>query len=223
LSVIRLWTVLRYHAASVIRWSPRIAINNNVECQLYMAMDISNSHQQWAEAAKGIDWFTPPSAVLDGSNPPFSRWYPAATCNTCFNSLDRHVNAGRGDQVALIYESPVTGQRAEYTYRELLERVSRFAGALRDLGVEANRAQERGCRGPGRALRFPLHPGHRRDVVENVEVRHEAGVLHHVADASAERDRILVSDIDSVEQHRSRCRLDHAVDHAQQRGLATPR
>lgn len=99
-----------------------------------MAMD-NKTIQQWADAADSIDWFTPPSAVIDDSNPPFLRWYPSATCNTCFNSLDRHVNGGRGEQVAIIYESPVTGTRAEFTYRTLLERTSRFAGALRDLGI----------------------------------------------------------------------------------------
>ncbi|MBR9913006.1 MAG: propionyl-CoA synthetase [Gammaproteobacteria bacterium] len=89
----------------------------------------------WAEAANAIDWFTPPSAVLDESNPPLYRWFPGASCNTAYNCLDRHVAGGRGEQTAIIYDSPVTGVVQHITYRALLERVSTFAGALSDLGV----------------------------------------------------------------------------------------
>ena len=90
----------------------------------------------WGEAAAAIDWITPPTTVLDDTNPPFYRWFTGATLNTCFNALDRHVAAGRGDQVALYYDSPVTGTKSGFTYSELLDRVSRFAGALASLGVE---------------------------------------------------------------------------------------
>jgi len=100
-----------------------------------MAIELSGGLSLWAAEARNINWFAAPRTTIDGSRPPFYRWFPSATCNTCFNSLDRHVEAGRGDQVAIIYESPVTGQRAEYTYRTLLERTARFAGALQDLGV----------------------------------------------------------------------------------------
>ncbi|KAB7743841.1 acetate--CoA ligase [Nostocoides sp. F2B08] len=90
----------------------------------------------WGEAASAIDWITPPTTVLDDSNPPFYRWFTGATLNTCFNALDRHVEGGRGEQVALYYDSPVTGTTERFTYAELLDQVSRFAGALRSLGVE---------------------------------------------------------------------------------------
>jgi propionyl-CoA synthetase len=90
----------------------------------------------WGEAAAAIDWITPPTTVLDDSSPPFYRWFTGATLNTCFNALDRHVAAGRGEQAALHYDSPVTGAKASFTYAELLDRVSRFAGALASLGVE---------------------------------------------------------------------------------------
>ncbi|MGA8045052.1 MAG: propionyl-CoA synthetase [Dermatophilaceae bacterium] len=90
----------------------------------------------WGEAAEAIDWITPPTTVLDDGNPPFYRWFTGATLNTCFNALDRHVEAGRGDQVALYYDSPVTGSAERFTYAELLDQVSRFAGVLRSLGVE---------------------------------------------------------------------------------------
>ncbi|MDI3313100.1 MAG: propionyl-CoA synthetase [Mycobacterium sp.] len=89
----------------------------------------------WSDAARAVTWTREPQRVLDDSNPPFYRWFPDAELNTCANALDRHVAAGRGDQAALIYDSPVTGTRRTYSYRELLEATSRFAGALRALGV----------------------------------------------------------------------------------------
>ena len=90
----------------------------------------------WGEAARAIDWYRAPAAVLDGSNPPFYRWFPGGVLNTCFNALDRHVRDGRGGQAALVYDSPVTGTRRTFSYRELLEEVARFAGVLRGLGVD---------------------------------------------------------------------------------------
>ena len=84
----------------------------------------------WGQAATAIEWITPPTTVLDASNPPFYRWFPGATMNTCWNALDRHVRDGRGEQLALIYDSPVTGTTA------LLADVAKFAGVLAGLGVE---------------------------------------------------------------------------------------
>jgi propionyl-CoA synthetase len=90
----------------------------------------------WREAAEAIDWVTPPRRVLDDDRPPFYRWFPDGTLNTCFNALDRHVAAGRGAQPALHYDSPVTGTRRTLTYAELLDEVATFAGALSSIGVE---------------------------------------------------------------------------------------
>ena len=90
----------------------------------------------WADAAREVTWIRPPRQVLDDSRPPFYRWFPDAELNTCANALDRHVEAGRGDQAALIYDSPVTATQRTFTYAELLDVTSRFAGALRELGVE---------------------------------------------------------------------------------------
>ncbi len=89
----------------------------------------------WASAVQGIDWYREPTVVLDKSSPPFYRWFPDGVLNTCFNAVDRHVRDGRGDQAALIYDSPVTSICRSYTYRELLDQVSRFAGVLRGLGT----------------------------------------------------------------------------------------
>jgi propionyl-CoA synthetase len=90
----------------------------------------------WGEAAKAVDWFQAPAVVLDDSNAPFVKWFPDGVLNTCYNALDRHVIDGRGEQVALIYDSPLTGTQRKYTYAELLGFVARFGGVLRSLGVE---------------------------------------------------------------------------------------
>ncbi|WP_020142731.1 propionyl-CoA synthetase [Terracoccus sp. 273MFTsu3.1] len=89
----------------------------------------------WRAAAEGIDWVTPPTRILDNSRPPFYRWYPDAELNVCFNAVDRHVAAGRGEQPAIHYDSPVTGTKSTLTYAVLLERVRAVAGGLRGLGV----------------------------------------------------------------------------------------
>ena len=89
----------------------------------------------WAEAAEALDWSRRWDKVLDTSQAPFYRWFPGAECNTCHNALDRHIAAGRGDHVALIYDSPVTNTIRHFSNTELRDRVAKLAGALRDLGV----------------------------------------------------------------------------------------
>jgi propionyl-CoA synthetase len=89
----------------------------------------------WLEAAAAIDWQVPPTRVLDSTNPPFYRWFPDGELNVAYNALDRHIDAGRGEQAALIYDSPVTGTQRTYTYRELRDEVAAFAGVLVGLGV----------------------------------------------------------------------------------------
>jgi propionyl-CoA synthetase len=90
----------------------------------------------WAEAAAAIDWVEPWEKVLDDSRAPFYRWFAGGRLNTCHNALDRHVERGRADQLALIYDSPVTDTIATFTYRQLRDAVARFAGALAAQGVE---------------------------------------------------------------------------------------
>ncbi len=89
----------------------------------------------WSEAAEAIAWERRWERVLDTSRPPFYRWFVGARLNTCWNALDRHVAAGRGDRTALIWDSPVTGQVARFTYREMRDRVAQLAGVLVGLGV----------------------------------------------------------------------------------------
>jgi propionyl-CoA synthetase len=90
----------------------------------------------WAEAADLIDWVEPPTTVLDRSAAPFYRWFTGGVLNTAWNALDRHVEGGRAEQAALVYDSPVTGTGQTWTYRELRDDVARFAGVLAGLGVE---------------------------------------------------------------------------------------
>jgi propionyl-CoA synthetase len=96
---------------------------------------ISDPDGFWAEAAEGIDWFQKWDRVLDDSRKPFYRWFAGGRLNSCYNALDRHVEKGRADQLALVYDSPVTDTIATFTYEGLRDRVARFAGALRRLGV----------------------------------------------------------------------------------------
>ncbi|EAQ04885.1 propionate--CoA ligase [Pseudooceanicola batsensis HTCC2597] len=90
----------------------------------------------WMQAAEAIDWDRKPSRALDDSNAPLYEWFTDGMVNTCWNAVDRHVEQGRGDQVAIIYDSPVTETKREITFRELRSRVATLAGALRAKGVE---------------------------------------------------------------------------------------
>jgi len=89
----------------------------------------------WAEVAGSIDWYRKWDRVCDDSRAPFYRWFAGAELNTCYNALDRHVARGRAEQPALIYDSPVTGTVQTLSFRELLDSVAGFAGALARLGV----------------------------------------------------------------------------------------
>jgi propionyl-CoA synthetase len=89
----------------------------------------------WADAAQAIDWLQKPVAILERSTPPFYRWFPDGLLNACYCAIDRHADGARAEQLALIYDSPVTGVIQRFTYGELRDRVARVAGALRSLGV----------------------------------------------------------------------------------------
>src|SRR5438552_3297725 len=96
---------------------------------------IDHPEDFWAGAAEDVHWFRRWERVLDRSGAPFYRWFTGAVTNTCYNALDRHIERGRGEQAALIYDSPVTNTIKTFTYRELRDLVARFAGALQNLGV----------------------------------------------------------------------------------------
>ncbi|MEH6401833.1 MAG: propionyl-CoA synthetase [Sneathiella sp.] len=97
---------------------------------------LTNPEEFWGEAAQEITWFKKWDRVLDDDNSPFTKWFSGAEMNTCYNCLDRHVEAGRGEQAALIYDSPMTNTVEKYTYRQLTDIVARFAGGLDSLGVK---------------------------------------------------------------------------------------
>jgi propionyl-CoA synthetase len=101
---------------------------------LYRA-SLETPDQFWAEAASGLDWSKGWDRVLDDSNAPYYEWFSGGELNTCYNALDRHCEDGRGQQTALIYDSPVTGQVKTFSYAELKDEVSRCAGALKQNGV----------------------------------------------------------------------------------------
>ena len=90
----------------------------------------------WRDAARGIDWFEFPTSILDTDANGVDRWFRGGKLNTAWLALDRHLAAGRGDDVALIYDSPATGQIQRFTFAALTERVARTAGGLKSLGVE---------------------------------------------------------------------------------------
>lgn len=100
------------------------------------AQSMADPNEFWGNAAKLVKWDKNPKVILDDSNPPLYRWFSDGMLNTCYNALDRHVIAGRADQPAVIHESAITGKSLTLTYAQMLEKVARFAGALRMAGVE---------------------------------------------------------------------------------------
>ena len=96
---------------------------------------ISDPNAFWAEAAEDCHWYKKWDQVLDDSNKPFYRWFVGGEINTCYNAIDLHVDEGRGDQLALIYDSPVTDSKKTYTYTQLRDEVAQFAGVLANLNI----------------------------------------------------------------------------------------
>jgi propionyl-CoA synthetase len=103
--------------------------------QVAFERSIQDPNGFWGEAAEQIHWYKKWDKVLDDSNKPFYRWFTGGVVNTCYNALDRHVEAGRADQVAVIYDSPVTDTIRKYTYREFRDEAAKFAGVLTSMGV----------------------------------------------------------------------------------------
>jgi propionyl-CoA synthetase len=90
----------------------------------------------WEEAAHAIDWIEPAKKIFDPNAGPYGRWFAGAVCNTCWNAVDRHVLGGRGEQIALIYDSPLAGQKCTFTYHRLQTETQVLAAVLRDFGVQ---------------------------------------------------------------------------------------
>lgn len=101
------------------------------------ARSIADPAGFWMEAAQAIDWSTPPSRAADPQDDGMWAWFPDGHLNTCHNALDRHVAAGRGDRIALIHDSAMTGEIRRFTYRQLRDEVARVAGMIAATGVGA--------------------------------------------------------------------------------------
>ena len=104
--------------------------------QVY-ARSLSDPEGFWGAAAEDVHWDRRWDRVRDDSRPPFTRWFTGGRLNTCYNALDVHIDRGRGKQIALVYDSPVTGTVRTFTFFELRDAVARFAGALRRQGADA--------------------------------------------------------------------------------------
>ena len=115
------------------------AANQKQNQQKHQALhqaSLLNKAEFWGEAAKTLDWIKPAHTVLDESQAPFYHWFTDGEMNTCYNAVDRHVLAGRGDQVAIQYVSPVTDTEYGISYGELQAQVSRLAGFMQSIGIE---------------------------------------------------------------------------------------
>ena len=98
-------------------------------------LSINDKENFWKKVSEDIFWYKKPTKILNSDNPPFYKWFEDGVTNTCYNAVDLHVNNGRGDKVAIIYDSPITGIQKKITYKELQKKVSVFAGALKNQGV----------------------------------------------------------------------------------------
>lgn len=97
---------------------------------------VQDPEKVWRKAAENIVWFKPWTKMMDNSNPPFTDWFIGGELNVCYNALDRHIESGRGNQDAVIHDSPVTGTKQAITYQEIYEQVSRLAGVMAKYGVK---------------------------------------------------------------------------------------
>lgn len=107
-------------------------------------LSLTDSETFWGHQAEQLHWHKKPSAVLkrttknlkSGTSHNHWEWFPDGELSTCYNCIDRHVLAGRGDQPAILYDSPVTNTKQRLTYKQLLNEVETFAGVLREEGVK---------------------------------------------------------------------------------------
>lgn len=104
--------------------------------QQHHAESLNDPSGYWLKAASDVHWFKAPTQGVDTSQSPFNQWFADGEINASYNALDHQVNCGRGDQTALIHDSPVTGTKTQYTYQELLHEVEHFAGVLASQGIE---------------------------------------------------------------------------------------
>ena len=99
------------------------------------SQSIKNPEEFWENVSNDIFWYKKPKKILNKSNAPFFKWFEDGVTNTCYNALDHHIDQGKGEKIALIYDSPITNKKEKFTFNQLKEKVSKFAGALDNQGV----------------------------------------------------------------------------------------
>lgn len=109
-------------------------VSNDKSVQLHK-LSLTSPEKFWDDISREIVWSKNPDAILDNSNPPFYRWFKGGQLNTCYNCLDRHIEDGFGDQLAIIFDSPVTNTIRKISYNELSQDVNAFAGLLVQEGI----------------------------------------------------------------------------------------
>ena len=97
---------------------------------------INKSEEFWKNISEDVFWFKKPTKILNKSKPPFYKWFEDGVTNTCYNALDYHVDLDNGEKTALIYDSPITGNKAKFSFNQLKEKVSKFSGALDNQGIK---------------------------------------------------------------------------------------
>ena len=96
---------------------------------------IKSPEEFWQKISEDIFWYKKPTQILNNEKPPFYKWFCDGVTNTCYNALDIHIDQGRGDKIALIYDSPISSSKKKFTYKQLKDKVSKFAGALKEQGI----------------------------------------------------------------------------------------
>ena len=165
----------------------------------------------WGEAAREIDWIEPAKKVFDPAMGLYGRWFAGAVVNTCYNALDRHVAAGRGDQLALIHDSPLAGSVTKFTYAEMLHEVKTLAAIMQDFGV---------VKGDRVILYMPMVP----EAMVAMLACARIGAVHSVvfggfaAKELATRIEDAAAETDLLGELRARARPHRAVQAAARRG-----
>ncbi|ELW70532.1 Acyl-CoA synthetase short-chain family member 3, mitochondrial [Tupaia chinensis] len=106
------------------------------EYKTHFAASVADPERFWGKAAEQISWYKPWTKTLENTHSPSTSWFVEGMLNICYNAIDRHIENGKGDKIAIIYDSPVTNTKATITYKEVLEQVSKLAGVLVKHGIK---------------------------------------------------------------------------------------
>uniref|UniRef100_A0A7N9IB32 Acyl-CoA synthetase short-chain family member 3, mitochondrial n=1 Tax=Macaca fascicularis TaxID=9541 RepID=A0A7N9IB32_MACFA len=100
------------------------------EYKTHFTASVTDPERFWGKAAEQISWYKPWTKTLENKHSPSTSWFVEGMLNICYNAIDRHIENGKGDKIAIIYDSPVTNTKATFTYKEVLEQVSKLAGVF---------------------------------------------------------------------------------------------